>query len=260
MARIWVASNSDYATVSSVPTLTPPFTIAATVLDFGSAVNPWAIVQFIDTTELRNKYHYLGTGKVTTEGAVAVSRFRGTTGKALTGASTWYTSQWMFVAGRWASTASRSVFCRRMRGSGILGSNLSTGTNSTSVTVSMSGNPITYVGALRTMGFGGGYTYSDGKIGYVAIWDDYLLTSQLVPLADGANPLEIQPRKRKVFWPLTGIHDPEIDLAGWSPLTLSGPDPYSGGPPVDTRIWHGRQPWQRSRRIVAEASGIPAGR
>lgn len=61
----------------------------------------------------------------------------------------------------------------------------------------------------------------NGRLAEAAVWDVALSDQEVVILALGASPLLVRPQSLRAYWPLIGRYDPEIDLRGGFPLTLT---------------------------------------
>jgi hypothetical protein len=87
--------------------------------------------------------------------------------------------------------------------------------------------------------------HHDGLGGHFAIWNVALIIAEIVALARGVNPLRVRRASLKGYWPVFGVHDPEIDLIAGNNMTLSGtPLRAAIGPPVEpvSSIWWGGIP------------------
>lgn len=87
--------------------------------------------------------------------------------------------------------------------------------------------------------------YIDASIAEVAMWNTILADDELVSLARGCNPFKIRNANLRLYMPLWGVHDPEINLvAGGLSGSLDNSPPQVAGPPVEpfNRRWWGTMP------------------
>ena len=96
----------------------------------------------------------------------------------------------------------------------------------------------------------GNARYITGSIAEVAMWNTILADAELVSLARGRNPFRMQNTNLRLYMPLWGVHDPEINLIS-NGLTgsLDNNPPQAIGPPVEP--FNGR--WLGTIPLIGEA-------
>lgn len=62
----------------------------------------------------------------------------------------------------------------------------------------------------------------NGRIAEAAIWNAALTNGEVAILALGYSPLFVRPASLVAYWPLIGRYDPEIDVRGISPMSITG--------------------------------------
>ena len=63
-----------------------------------------------------------------------------------------------------------------------------------------------------------------GRIAEVALWDVALSAAEVAALASGVTPLHMRPGNLVAYWPVWGLHSPEIDLtSNGNNMTVTGP-------------------------------------
>jgi hypothetical protein len=79
-----------------------------------------------------------------------------------------------------------------------------------------------------------------GRIAEAALWNVALSAGEIAALASGISPPYIQPASLVGYWPLWGLHSPEIDLTvGNRQMTVTGATAADHAPvtPFSSRIW-----------------------
>lgn len=68
---------------------------------------------------------------------------------------------------------------------------------------------------LGCRNYSGSYEkFHSGGMAEVGIWDAVLTDAEVAALARGVPPWKVRPQSLVAYWPLWGVHDPEIDLSG----------------------------------------------
>ena len=106
---------------------------------------------------------------------------------------------WHHAAGTFTSTTARAAF--------IDGG--SKGTDTTSI-VPANENRI----SIGRWGDSTPGNYMSGRICEVGLWDVVLTDDEISALARGVTPNRVRPANLKGYWPVWGLHSPEIDLSG----------------------------------------------
>lgn len=90
-----------------------------------------------------------------------------------------------------------------------------------------------------------GTGYADGVFAELAYYSDVLSGNEIAALARGISPLSVRPTAITNYWPLWGLHSPEINLVGGaSSGTLTGTSQTSGPPtsPFLLDLWRASAP------------------
>jgi hypothetical protein len=64
--------------------------------------------------------------------------------------------------------------------------------------------------------------YMLGRLAHAAVWAAALTDEEVAALAAGASPLDVRPSSLLGYWPLWGLHSPELDMLGATQLTVAG--------------------------------------
>lgn len=140
---------------------------------------------------------------------------------------------WAHAAGVWASSANRVAYFNGTAGTANTATRSPSGPNRTTI------GAVYFASASLV-------NYMDGVIAEAGIWSAALNANEIAALARGVSPLTLRPESLVAYWPLWGIHDPEIDLhprsadATSRPLTLvNAPTQANHAPvvPYSRRLW-----------------------
>lgn len=223
MARSFASGSSNYAEYAGAVVTALPLTL------FGwfqvvSATTAQALLS-ISTAAGSSRYQLATAGASGIVNCNAINT--GGTGAQSDGGAI-SNDTWFAIGGVFTSTTSRLVYLDGAAGT------LAT----TSITVS--GVDRTTIGARYNSGTRGAYL--NGKAAECAVWNAALNALEMLALANGVCPYLIRPTSLVGYWPLWGLHSPEIDIhpliadSTLRALTLSG-TAQTGGPPVE--------PWSR---------------
>lgn len=260
MARLFNDASSEYLEYSSAVLTAVPITMAAWFRsDDAVATQSLVSISRNATTEERFQLRANGSPAGDPVQALATANNNATVGTAST--STGYSvNTWHHAAGVFTSSTSRAAF--------IDGG--SKGTNTTNVTP----------GTLNTTSLGayaipaGRSQYMSGRIAEAAIWNAALSDDEIAVLARGVSPLYVRPSALAAYWPLWGLHSPEINLTSANlSMTVSGPVYENHAPvtPFSSKAWGtnpfldgaapaGGQPmWKRVGHLVVP-TGVRFGR
>lgn len=87
--------------------------------------------------------------------------------------------------------------------------------------------------------------YMEGRLAHVAMWNTGLTDIDMAVLGMGVDPRYIQPAFLIGYWPVWGLHSPEIDLTPFGrTMTVNNAPPLANDAPVapfNLRRWGGRQ-------------------
>jgi hypothetical protein len=113
------------------------------------------------------------------------------------------------------------------------------GTSTASQATGSFGTGVTTIGARVASGSPG--IYHQGRIAEVGFWDVALDDAEVAALASRISPRRIRPANLVAYWPLWGLHSPEIDVArGLYPMTVNGGATAADHAPVvpySSRLW-----------------------
>lgn len=96
----------------------------------------------------------------------------------------------------------------------------------------------------------------DGSIASAGLWNAALTAKEIAALGQGVSPLYVRPGNLVGYWPLWGVHSPEIDLVGTPHvLTVTGATLGNHAPvvPYNAHRWG-----TDGEEIAAAAAGHPA--
>lgn len=98
---------------------------------------------------------------------------------------------------------------------------------------------------LHVMNYNGSSLFAAGRVAEVALYPGVVLSAnEAKALSLGISPRAVQPGVTPYYWPVWGLHSPEIDLSSHgSALTVTGTTTGLEGPPV--------QPFTRLERANA---------
>lgn len=223
MARSFVAASSQYLENANAVVSTAPLTLSCWFQSDDVTINQALVV----ITDIATTTHYFSMILVgTTAGDPLRAQVSDGSGSASASTSTGYTAgTWHHGCAVFASTTSRAAY--------IDGG--SKGTNPTSKTPA---------GLDRTgIGRRGHATpdlYMSGRIAEVVIRNAALSDEEVAAEAKGLSPLLIQPQSIVGYWPLWGLHSPEIDLTvNNRQMTVTGAALANHAPvvPFSSRNW-----------------------
>lgn len=217
MARSFIRANADVLTAGSAAATAPPFTMASWFRTDNIAVQQ--ILTGFSTSGSANNFFSLSmssTGAIqataqTTSGAAATS-------STVVGAA----NVWHHATAVFTSSASRAAY---LDGGGK-------GTNTTNKSPTAP-NRTTISSPTSSVAM-------SGRIAEVAIWNVALTDAEILALSGGLAPPYVQPGALIGYWPVWGLHSPEIDLtANNRTMTLTGTAQADHAPvqPFSHRRW-----------------------
>lgn len=209
MARLFDDAGSEYLEKDAAPFTAEPFSMACWFRPDDAANN--GTLMWVGDKDVNNNAHILqARGGQTGDPVRAYSRDSALVSFAET--STGYSvNTWHHAAGVWTSSTSRAAF--------IDGGSKGTNTQGRSV----SGEDRTSIGRSGDSTPG---NHMSGRICECAIWSVALTDLEVSYLALGVKPIYIRPASLLRYWPIWGLHSPEIDLSrNGDDLTLFGGTP-----------------------------------
>lgn len=224
MARGFVRASSQYLQRSSAVISSPPFTMACWFYSDDLTVAQTLIE--VGESIVDNRHDLILAGTVGGDPLRARSVDDATSGSA--SSSVGYSANtWQHACGVWSASNNRVVY--------LNGGN--SGSNTTSVVPESLDK--TAVGRRTS-----GADYMSGRIAEVAIWSAALTAVEVAALARGISPPYVRPTNLVDYWPLWGLHSPEIDLtANNRTLTVTGATAANHAPtqPFSHRRWMAAQ-------------------
>ena len=196
MALLFNDVGSEYAEVDNSPISGFPWTMACWFRSDDLTIDQ--VLMWLGDKDVADQYVFLG----------AAGTFAGDTVIALTDAggissaetSTGYSADtWHLATGVWVSSTDRRAY--------IDGG--SKGTNTTSRVLSNASDRV----SIGRAGDSTPGNYMSGRIAEAAIWDVALTDTEIARLL--RQPFRyVRPANLVAYWPLWGLHSPEIDLSG----------------------------------------------
>jgi hypothetical protein len=215
MARTFVKTSSQSLVNLNAVATAVPITIAAwfNAVDFTNRVNIAGIFNSGNTRDEWSLGLQLTTGKILA--TVGVNGL-GTTDAVSTTAPT--TGTWAHGAAVFSASNARAAYLN----GASKGTDTNSGTPTGADTTRISWNVVSP-----------GTQYFNGQIAEVAIWTAALNDAEIAALASGIAPPYIRPASLVGYWPIWGLHSPEIDLtANNRQMTLNNAPAYANHAPV----------------------------
>jgi hypothetical protein len=204
MSRSFAAASSQYLQNGNAPVTAPPFTMACWFKQNTLAAEQ-GLVEVYNSGANNQHRHILALDQAGSVAHIKALSFS-TVGATASCAANVSTGTWYHAAGVWAATNSRSAYHNG-------GSKDTNGGNITPTGI----NAVAVGGFIDTAPD----RYMDGLIADAAIWNVALTDAEVAVLASGVSPLAVRPAALVAYWPLWGVHSPEIDLKGGFALTLN---------------------------------------
>ncbi len=123
---------------------------------------------------------------------------------------------WESCGGVWASASSRRSYFKGV------------GSTERTTTVSPTSIDRTFIGRLADSTPNWEW---DGHIAHVAVWNVALTSAEMLMLARRVSPFLVRPGSLIHYWPITGVHSPELDLVGGFHMTVEA-TPDAANDPV----------------------------
>ncbi len=208
MARLFDDASSEYLLHGSALITAYPLTLAGWFYTDDATIDQSILA--IQRNDSGNHFWNLGAHGGTAGDPVVFEARSSSSSPAKASTSTGYsTNTWHHACGVGVSATDRTAY--------IDGG--SPGTNATSRTPG--GIDDVSIGMQRDS------TPSDamsGRIAEVALWDVALSAAEVAALASGVTPLHMRPGNLVAYWPVWGLHSPEIDLtSNGNNITVTGP-------------------------------------
>lgn len=207
MARLFNDASSQYLGISSTPIVTTtPFSIAAWFRSDDIA-NLQCIASVNDVAASNHQHCLWIDGAVGGDPISAGTRAGASffTAVSTTGYSA---NTWGHACGVWASVSDRRAFFN--------------GANKGTNNGNLAPNTLDSFDIGR-FGDSTPSAYFSGRIAEVGLWNIALSDNEVFALGTGLCPLFVRPQNLVGYWPLWGLHSPEIDLtSGAHSLTVTG--------------------------------------
>lgn len=192
MARLFDDASSQYLELASAPVNAPPLTISAWIRP---DANPAGTIVSIMNSGTASRGFRLE--RQVTRNLRFITLNGGTTGIATSGATTAADNVWSHALAVTSAVDSRALF---LNGTKF--------TNTTSVTPSATPD----VTAIGRVGGASPGTYWSGDLAEVTLWNVALNDTEAAALSRGVPSRLIRPESIVAYWPVWGLHSPEIDL------------------------------------------------
>ncbi len=218
MARLFDDAATEYLDFAGAAIAAHPVTLACWFYSDDTAATQH-LVSVADNTVTNRSWHLtLISGKVAM-GANA-GNYASTTGS-------YAANTWTHACGVAAATNDRRVY---MNGADKV-------TNAVGATLGSRNR--TSIGRLSSSAPAG---YMSGRIALPAIWNVAFTDAEVAAAASGIDPCRMRPDALVGYWPIWGLHSPEIDLtSGGRLMTVTGTTLANGPPiqPFSRRFWRG---------------------
>jgi hypothetical protein len=205
MSRLFTSASSEYLTAASTPVTAVPLTMACWFRS--SSATLFQGLMTVGQAGANEAFRIAAAGNTAGDPIRIVSVGSGTTRFA--DSSTGYSANvWAHACGVFTSTTSRAVYIN----GGSAGTNVQSSTPT----------GLNQVEIGRVDGTSPG-SYMEGRIAEAGLWNVALDVNEIAALARGISPRSVRPGSLVGYWPIWGIHSPEIDLvpAGRT-LTVTG--------------------------------------
>lgn len=206
MARDFVAGSTQYLRGSSTPITAYPFTMACW-FQVADVTNAYCLMGIFDDASANNRWYLEVAGNIANDPFRATTKQTTTTAATANGVTA---NTWHHGCGVYSGTNLREAWLNGTKGTDDLGSQTPTGVDRVSVGI---GDSSSQFQALS------------GKVAHAAIWSVVLSASEIGALAAGLNPLRVRPESLVGYWPIWGLHSPEIDLSSGGRLLTLGNAP-----------------------------------
>lgn len=208
MARLFDDTASDVLSVSAAVVTAAPLTFAAWYYPDDLAVDGTLVT--VADASASNHYHQLVCrGTLAGDPVSMKSRDASatTTASSSAGASG-TTNAWYHACGIVRGAADRSAYFNGGNRGNNTASATPTGLDTTGIGATRDSSPAEYM---------------SGRIAHVTIWNAALDDREVTALATGINPFRVRPANVVGYWPLWGLHSPDIDLtASGNNMTVTG--------------------------------------
>ncbi len=198
MSRAFVAASTQYLELDAALISNVPATLACW-FNSDTITATQALLALVDKDDDNDRLILFAAGATAGDPVLAqTTNLTGASSVATT--STGYSANtWHHAAGVFAANNDRRAF--------IDGG--SKGTDTTTRT--MTGGQIDRVSIGRNGSLTAG-SYMSGRIAEAALWSVALSDVEIAALASRVSPRRIRPESLLAYWPLWGLHSPEIDL------------------------------------------------
>lgn len=223
MARSFLATSSQHLEVASAPVTAVPLSIAVWVMISGTLTATRRIVSLSDPDGASETAFYLHSvsGQVIGRTVNAGSGAQAVSSVGIV-ADTWHHMCVVFSA-----VNARAAY--------LDGGNKGTNTGS----ITPAGIEKTLIGAREVTSTKS--QFMNGRVAEVAIWNVALNDAEVLALSGGIAPPYVRPGNCVAYYPLWGLHSPEIDLCPVpQSLTLVNAPPIANHAPVtpfSARFW-----------------------
>jgi len=206
VSRLFVAASSQRFEKNTAPLTAAPLTMAAWFRTVD--VTPRQGILWLGDKDNANEYFALYIDGAGNDTVRFRTRTSGTGTREATTTGQYSANTWHHACGVEISSSSREVY---IDGGGK-------GTNTFS-NVPAGANRVS-IGRFADSSPG---NYFDGRLAEVGLWNVALSENEVVALSRGVLPWQIRPSALVGYWPVWGLHSPEIDLSNQNnSLTVGG--------------------------------------
>jgi hypothetical protein len=203
MARLFNDAASEYLEISSAVITAVPLTIACW---FRS--DDLSIDQALVTVAASGSGHHFGLYLRGNQANDPVAAFTNGGGNAISQTGTTTVNTWTHGAAVFSANNNRLAYHSGVAGTADTASQTPASVNRTAI------------GRRSTSSPG---VYTSGRLAEVGIWNIALAANDVLALATGVLPYRIRPEACVGYWPIWGLHSPEIDLCGVpTSMTVTG--------------------------------------
>ena len=225
MSRAFVAASSQYVEYAGAVVTAYPLTFSCWIWP---TIAAQTIMSIADSTNA-NKRQALA---MSAAGAINMTSHNGSTSTSATTTANATANEWNHVAGIVTSGTNRASYLNGgNKGTDTTNIGMGTGHNRTTVGRRSNSTPAAYF---------------DGRIAEVAVWNVALTDDEVRSLANRVCPLDLRPTALVGYWPLLGLHSPEIDFSsGRNAMTVTGATAAAHAPvaPFSRRYWRADVPF-----------------
>lgn len=237
MARLFTSASSEYLSVASTPVAAAPLTMACWFRNPTTVVGTQVLFSLMNSGAANDGFFLEKNGSNLKATTIA----GGSAAAAQPATSIATANTWFHLAAVFASATDRRAWVN----------GAAKATNATSKTPSGVNSVI-----IGARGGSSVTSFAGARIAEVGLWNVALLDEEIAALGAGMSPLKMRSASLVGYWPVWGLHSPEIDLtSGARSMTLSGSPSIADGPLVLPRRRYSYAAYDPAAGGDAAASG-----